>query len=45
MLEESAVVAIEWAERLGNFPLPPVVRVEIAHDEADPDRRIVRVSE
>lgn len=31
--DERAVVAIEWAERLGNYPLPPNVwRIKIAGD-------------
>jgi tRNA threonylcarbamoyladenosine biosynthesis protein TsaE len=44
MLDERAVVAIEWAERLGNFPLPTAWRVEIAHDAGDPDVRRIQIS-
>lgn len=36
MLEERAVVAVEWPERLEGFPLPPaiVVRIERAGEDA-----------
>ena len=38
---ERAVIVIEWAERLGNYPLPPNVRrITISGDGDDP-RRIV----
>jgi tRNA threonylcarbamoyladenosine biosynthesis protein TsaE len=43
MLDERAVVAVEWAERLGNFPLPAAWRVEIVPDEDDLDQRVVRL--
>lgn len=40
LADESAVIAIEWAERLGNYRLPPTVwRVEIQGD-GDEARRI-----
>ncbi|MFN7926600.1 MAG: tRNA (adenosine(37)-N6)-threonylcarbamoyltransferase complex ATPase subunit type 1 TsaE [Blastocatellia bacterium] len=37
--EATAVVLIEWAERLGDFPLPPATRVQIV-DAGDDARRI-----
>jgi tRNA threonylcarbamoyladenosine biosynthesis protein TsaE len=43
MLEERAVVVVEWAERLGDFPVPDARRVEIAYDDRDPDRRVISV--
>ncbi len=42
--DEQAVVVIEWAERLGNYPLPPPVwRVSIDGDGDDP--RTVSISQ
>ena len=39
--DERAVICIEWAERMGNYPLPsPVWRVSIQGD-GDPPRRIL----
>ncbi|HKY26856.1 MAG TPA: tRNA (adenosine(37)-N6)-threonylcarbamoyltransferase complex ATPase subunit type 1 TsaE [Pyrinomonadaceae bacterium] len=36
---EGAVIVIEWAERLGNYPLPPNVRrITISGDGDDPRR-------
>ncbi|HYO63595.1 MAG TPA: tRNA (adenosine(37)-N6)-threonylcarbamoyltransferase complex ATPase subunit type 1 TsaE [Pyrinomonadaceae bacterium] len=42
--EERAVIVIEWAERMGGYPLPPeeVWRVSIEGDGEDP--RLIRVS-
>ncbi|HYE13728.1 MAG TPA: tRNA (adenosine(37)-N6)-threonylcarbamoyltransferase complex ATPase subunit type 1 TsaE [Pyrinomonadaceae bacterium] len=41
LADERAVVVIEWAERMGRYPLPePVWRVSIDGDGAEP-RRIV----
>ena len=45
MLEERAVVAIEWAERLGGFPVPGAYRVEIAYAGDDLDRRTIVIRE
>ena len=40
LAEEAAVVVIEWAERLGSYPLPPPVwRVTISGD-GDAQRRV-----
>jgi tRNA threonylcarbamoyladenosine biosynthesis protein TsaE len=40
LLDEQAVIVIEWAERLGNYPLPsPVYRIRIEGD-GDEVRRI-----
>jgi tRNA threonylcarbamoyladenosine biosynthesis protein TsaE len=37
LAEESAVIVIEWAERMGRYPLPqPVWRVSIEGDGEDP---------
>lgn len=37
--DEQAVVVIEWAERMGRYPLPPTVwRVNIEGDGEDPRR-------
>lgn len=37
LTEIRAVIVIEWAERMGNYPLPsPVLRVEIAGDGDEP---------
>ncbi len=38
--EANAVVLIEWAERLGVFPIPKATRIQIV-DEGDDARRIV----
>lgn len=39
LADESAVVVIEWAERMGNYPLPPTAwRVRITGDGEDPRR-------
>jgi tRNA threonylcarbamoyladenosine biosynthesis protein TsaE len=43
MLEERAVVAIEWAERLGAFPVPSAYRVEIGYGD-DPEQRVIALS-
>lgn len=41
LTDESAVIIIEWAERMGNYPLPaPVWRVSITGDGDEP-REIV----
>jgi len=41
--DEKAVIVIEWAERMGNYPLPGNVwRIEITGDGLDPRR--IRVS-
>ena len=42
ILDEGAIVAIEWPDRLDGFPLPPAVRIDIEHD--GPDSRLVRVT-
>jgi tRNA threonylcarbamoyladenosine biosynthesis protein TsaE len=44
LAEEEAVVVIEWAERMGRYPLPPTVwRVSIEGDGDEPRRvRIAR---
>jgi tRNA threonylcarbamoyladenosine biosynthesis protein TsaE len=40
LTDEQAIVVIEWAERMGNYPLPPTAwRVRIAGD-GDDSRRI-----
>jgi len=40
--DERAVIVIEWAERMGRYPLPPTVwRVLIEGDGEDPRRIIV----
>jgi tRNA threonylcarbamoyladenosine biosynthesis protein TsaE len=45
LLDEQAVIVIEWAERLRNYPLPaPVYRIKIAGD-GEEVRRIVVVRE
>jgi tRNA threonylcarbamoyladenosine biosynthesis protein TsaE len=37
--DEDAVIVIEWAERMGNYPLPGNVwRIKIEGDGADPRR-------
>jgi tRNA threonylcarbamoyladenosine biosynthesis protein TsaE len=37
LMDESAVIVIEWAERMGAYPLPePVWRVEITGDGDEP---------
>jgi tRNA threonylcarbamoyladenosine biosynthesis protein TsaE len=41
LLDERAVVAVEWPDRLSGFPLPPAYAVSIEHD-AD-DARIVTI--
>jgi tRNA threonylcarbamoyladenosine biosynthesis protein TsaE len=39
LADESAVVMIEWAERMGRYPLPPTAwRVSIEGDGEDPRR-------
>ncbi|HYN84943.1 MAG TPA: tRNA (adenosine(37)-N6)-threonylcarbamoyltransferase complex ATPase subunit type 1 TsaE [Pyrinomonadaceae bacterium] len=39
LADESAVVLIEWAERMGRYPLPPTAwRVSIEGDGEDPRR-------
>src|SRR3989440_10504811 len=39
LTDESAVVIIEWAERMGRYPLPPyVLRVSITGDGDEPRR-------
>src|SRR5438552_13614809 len=39
MTDENAIVIIEWAERLGRYPLPPyVLRVSITGDGEEPRR-------
>jgi tRNA threonylcarbamoyladenosine biosynthesis protein TsaE len=39
LTDENAVVIIEWAERMGRYPLPPyVLRVSIAGDGDEPRR-------
>lgn len=39
LADESAVVMIEWAERMGRYPLPPTAwRVRIEGDGEDPRR-------
>jgi tRNA threonylcarbamoyladenosine biosynthesis protein TsaE len=43
MLDERAVVVVEWAERLEGFPLPDAWRVEIVHDDSDPDARRISI--
>lgn len=43
MLEEEAVVVVEWADRLRAFPVPGAVRVTILLDD-DPDRRVIELS-
>jgi tRNA threonylcarbamoyladenosine biosynthesis protein TsaE len=43
MLEEEAVVVIEWADRIAGFPAPGAARVEIRYDDADPDRRTIEI--
>jgi tRNA threonylcarbamoyladenosine biosynthesis protein TsaE len=40
ILDERAVVAIEWPDRLAGFPLPPAYLVEIA-DVGDDERVLV----
>ena len=40
ILDRRAVVVVEWAERLGAFPVPNAVHIEIS-DEGDDRRRIV----
>lgn len=41
--DERAVIVIEWAERLGNYPLPQgTVRINIAGDGDEP--RTIRIS-
>ena len=41
--DERAVIVIEWAERMGNYPLPPTVwRINIAGDGEDP--RLINIS-
>jgi tRNA threonylcarbamoyladenosine biosynthesis protein TsaE len=45
LLDEQAVIVIEWAERLRNYPLPaPVYRIKISGD-GEEVRRIVVVRE
>lgn len=42
LAEERAVIVIEWAERLGRYPLPALVlRVRIEGDGDDPRRIII----
>jgi tRNA threonylcarbamoyladenosine biosynthesis protein TsaE len=37
LAEEEAVIVIEWAERMGHYPLPPTVRrISIEGDGEDP---------
>ncbi|PYS92793.1 MAG: tRNA (adenosine(37)-N6)-threonylcarbamoyltransferase complex ATPase subunit type 1 TsaE [Acidobacteria bacterium] len=45
LADECAVIVIEWAERLGQYPLPtPAWRVSLAGDGAEPRRiRITRL--
>ena len=41
--DEKAVIVIEWAERMGNYPLPGNVwKVEITGDGSDPRRIVIR---
>lgn len=43
--EESAVIAIEWAERMGRYPLPsPVWRIRIEGDGEEPRRIALTVA-
>jgi tRNA threonylcarbamoyladenosine biosynthesis protein TsaE len=43
LADERAVVVIEWAERMGNYPLPePVWRVALAGDGEEP--RAIKIS-
>ena len=42
ILEEGAVVAVEWAERLRDFPVGPAYLVEIA--AGDGDRRVIEIA-
>lgn len=43
ILDRHAVVAIEWADRLGSFPVPKAWRIDIAYD--GDDRRRVDIAE
>jgi tRNA threonylcarbamoyladenosine biosynthesis protein TsaE len=43
IVEERAVVAIEWAARLGAFFVPNAYRVEIGYGD-DPERRVIALS-
>ena len=46
LTDEKAVVVIEWAERLGRYPLPnDVVRISIAGDGDEPRRIRVGIEE
>src|SRR5437660_815983 len=40
MTDENAVVIIEWAERLGRYPLPPYVSRVLITGDGDEPRRI-----
>ena len=43
LADEKAVIVIEWAERMGNYPLPGNVwRVSIKGDGDDPRRIVIR---
>ena len=43
LTNENAVIVIEWAERLGNYPLPePVWRIGISGDGDDPRKISIR---
>jgi tRNA threonylcarbamoyladenosine biosynthesis protein TsaE len=43
LMDETAVIVIEWAERMGNYPLPAnVVRIEISGDGSEPRRIGIR---
>ena len=45
LAEERAVIVIEWAERMGNYRLPPPVwRVSIAGDGEEPRRISIRLA-
>lgn len=43
VFEERAVVVVEWAERLGGFPVPDAYRVSIEYGATD-DERVVTVA-
>ena len=42
LADERAVVVIEWAERMGNYRLPPVFRVSIRGDGEEPRAITIR---
>ena len=46
LMDEDAVIVIEWAERMGNYPLPDnVLRIEISGDGSDARRIKVQEDE